>query len=292
MSATGAGSDSFVEKWLDAEPWHRLLLVFEPAATRGLRQLLESIGFELRTAALDSSDVRVAAGKLAWWADEWRLLADDAPRHPLTVALRTLATAPIDPSAGAAWANAALALASEDSDADVDAWIARWQPFAAAQADAASPWLRPHGLPTGRNESDAGSGSDRQQEASSTMHALSLACERLPRLHIDLQRGRLPVPLSALAGQRLDRAGFRGGEPRAEAAIADLARQLAPPLDAATKDRAACGYRRGQLALARLRARRLQQRPAEAWEGRTRLPPLRGAFAAWRARVTSGAASG
>jgi phytoene synthase len=289
--STSAGSDSFVDKWLGAEPWHRLLLVFEPSATRGTRQLLESIGFELRSAALDSSDVRVAGGKLAWWAEEWRMLAAGTPRHPLTVALRDLAAAPVDPAAGAAWASAALSLAREDSDAGIDAWIARWQPFAAAQARAFAPWLRAGDGDSGGDAAHADRGSDSRDPAS-RMHALALACERLPRLRTDIERGRLPVPLSTLAAQRLDRAGFRSDEPRANAAIEDLCRELAPHLAEAMNERTGTGYRRGQLALARLRIRSLQQRPAEAWQGRTRLPPMRAAFAAWRARVGAGTRGG
>lgn len=290
------GSESFVDKWLVAEPWHRLLLVFEPSATRVARQLLESIGFELRSAALDSSDARVAGGKLAWWAEEWRLLAAGTPRHPLTVALRVLAVTPVDSGAGAAWANAALALASDDSDPDIDAWLARWRPFAAAQWRAAAAWLpaaeQPGSLPaadSGRHVAETGAthamaGGDTAAAA----HAMSLACERLAWLRVDLQRGRLPLPLSILASHRLDRGGLDPAEPRAHAAIDDLAGQLRSRIAAARRHAGVDGYRRGQLALAQLRTERLQRHPADAWRGVTHLPPIRAVYAAWRARVARG----
>lgn len=259
-----AGATDFVDKWLAAEPWHRLLLVFERTLQREPRRLLESVGYELRAAALDSSDPRVAATKLGWWADEWRSLAADQPRHPLIIALRSIARGTIDAQAGSAWIAAAAALAESDGDADLSARRARWQRYAQAQVVAGQAWL------------DA-------RDADPRMHADALLVERALHLNIDLARGRLPVPLNALAKAGATRSQLATGEKEAQHALTAYMNELA---DTLVLDRSEMGqvsrYRRAQAALARVRADQLRRDPASAWTGVRPLPAWRSALNVWR----------
>ncbi len=256
-----APHQAFVDKWLASEPWHRLLLVFEPSTTRTRRAALEGIGFELRQAALTRSDPRVVAVKLEWWLQEWTVLAEGAPRHPLTRALPPCRRESL-PDLGAAWVQATLGLASEDSEPDLDGLLARWQRFADAQAAVAACWL--------------------PAPASPALHAFALAVEQLPQAAAELGRGRLPLPLSLLARHGGTRATLRDDPATAAAVIADHARALLSATPPVPPD--AENYRRRQAALARLRLRTAIRDPQATWAGDLRLPPLRALWSAWRAR--------
>ncbi|MBX3726923.1 MAG: hypothetical protein KF823_13510 [Xanthomonadales bacterium] len=261
------GADAFVGKWLAAEPWHRLLLLFEPPGLRAPRRLLEALGFELRRAALAASDPRVSAAKLAWWAQEWQALAARAPRHPLTCALSAIAPLPAAAAAGGlAWLQAATALAQGHDDATPEQRLARWQAFARGQAEATVSWL-----PGGHAADDQA-------------HGLALLAESLPGLAAPAAAGHLVLPLSALAAQGLVRADLRAGPPHPAlaAALAGFAGELSAhtaPLLAASG-----GYRHGQLQLARRLLAAVEARPAAAWQG-ARQPPGPGAvLALWWSR--------
>lgn len=258
-------SEVFVDKWLSVEHWHRLLLLFEGPDLRRKRSLVETLGYELRGCALDSSDARVSAAKLGWWLQEWQHLANGVPRHPLSCALLQDAGAGIDAAAGGQWIAAAANLASDEIDGDLEARQRRWLDFTRAQAKATRPWLPVE------SSLDAGA------------HALSLQIERLPAAAADLRRGRLPLPLSALARAGMTRAEL-GSEPAAAAnAIAGHAADLQQALSEAgsvVRD----PYRRMQAALARLLAAAVAKNGARAWSGMRTLPRFRAAFAVWRAR--------
>lgn len=260
---SGAAIDSFIEKWLAAEPWHRLLLSFESAQTRTLRTLLECIGFELRATALDSSDPRVATTKLGWWREEWQRLSAGEPRHPLTLELARIRSQPVDAQAGARWIDAAWRLAADVSDADLRARWQRWQDFTQAQSAAVAIDADTHDI--GRT------------------HALALIAERLLHWRVDLAHGRLPLPLNLAAGTGLDRAGLAVDSAQSRVALGDYAEALAEVAAEEAGIASASSYRRAQLALARLRAGQFQRLPALAWGEAPPLPRLRSAFAVWRA---------
>lgn len=254
--------DAFVEKWLAAEPWHRLQLVFEPTRQREARRLLESIGHELRATALDSSDARVVATKLGWWVQEWQGLTEGRPRHPLTVALAALPAGAIDADAGQDWIAAAASLAESDSDIDLSARRLRWQRYAQAQALAGNAWLDP-------------------AHAAHRLHADALMVERVLHFKADLARGRLPVPLSVLAAADVTRAQLAAGETAAQRALLRYLDDLQGLLDEAMPGETS-RYRRTQAALARLRLDQLRRAPASVWHGVRPLPGWRSALAAWR----------
>lgn len=253
MTAAAAG---FVGKWLAREPWHRLLLLFQPPAQRGLVELVEAIGHELRSAALASSDPRVSAGKLGWWAQEVGRWPDGSAHHPLLVALAQRPEAVADAGALRDWVAAAGELARDDSAPDLAALLRPWLAFARAQAAAF----------------DLGDRSDGRA------HALSLLAERLPLARQALAQGRLPVPLTSLAAHGGSRAALAAEPLLLSMVLREHAVELLPELAASS---AGSRYRRGQSALARLRLQRLQGGTVDA-PGRP-LPPLRSALAVWRA---------
>lgn len=266
MADIGREAGEFVDKWLAAEPWHRLLLVFEPPSARLLRQLTESIGYELRRTAFDSSDERVAMAKLGWWAEEWRHAAAGQPRHPLTGALARHAGAnAVDADAGMHWAAATLSLAQTAADADLAARIARWHHYADAQAMALRPLFG-------------------TETSISSLHVLALIAERLRAAPHEPARGRLPVTLADLAALGLTRSALSDDAAGAALALARHAAAVADALDAALSRHGRGGYRYAQAAVARLLARRAVYRPEAAWRGELRPPPLRALLAAWRAR--------
>lgn len=263
----------FIDTWLAAEPWHRLPGLFEAPAQRPARQLLEAIGFQLRNAALDSSDARVSAVKLPWWHEEMTLLGRGQPRHPLTRALAALQDgAGIDEERGRQWVLAAARLASDASDADLAARLPRWQDYARAQQLASTPWL------------PAAAGDDR-------LHGLALLAERLSAMAHDQRLGRLSLPLRQMARHGLDRAAVAAGtdDPAVAAALAGYAGELAAALagalaEARRKAQGTSGsaYRRGQARLAQAMARHAARQPAQAWAGRQRLPGALAVLSVWR----------
>lgn len=255
--------EDFVGKWLAAEPWHRLLLVFEPSTQRPTRTALEGIGFELRQAALNSSDPRVAAAKLGWWAEEWAHVVDGSARHPLSRLLPAVPGSQLVEH-GRHWVAAASALASDDSPADLDDLLGRWHRFAAAQAALSSHWLP-----------------QPETAASRQAHAVALLAEHLPGARSELERGRLPLPLSVLARHGLTRGLLRECDGSIPAAVADHAGQLLARSAASARD--GDTYRFRQLGVARVLLGRAVRRPAEVWSGERRVPALKALWAAWRA---------
>ncbi len=265
-------ADGFIDTWLTAEPWHRLPGAFQTASRRPLQQLLEAVGFQLRTAALDSSDSRVSAVKLPWWHEEMTLLGRGQPRHPLTRALAALPGSDFDEEAGRQWVLAAARLATDDSDADLAARLVRWHGYGQAQQQASAPWL-----PIAAGDAQ--------------LHGLALLAERLPAMAHDHRRGWLPLPLMQMARHGLDRSSVAGGadNPAVLAAVADYAGELTQALAAALararrkgSDAAGSGYRRGQARLAQMLARHIARQPRQAWSGQHRLPGPLAALSVWR----------
>ncbi len=258
------GEDSFVDKWLVAEPWHRLLAVFDNGPQRRSRQWLEALGYEFRQVALTASDPAVTAAKLGWWREEWRALAAGRPRHPLTLALHTAPHADIDLAAAGQWIAAAFTLADVDADPDTGSRHGRWQRFTQAQAGASRAWL---------GEPHAGD---------ADVHALALLAERLPALSAEREHGRLPLPLSRLASAGITRHRLYDNADRLATMLSSYADELAMRIAQAIGTPAS-PYRRGQAALAQRLLAHTRAAPAAIWAGQR--PPLRAraVWSVWRA---------
>jgi phytoene synthase len=255
VTAAAAG---FVGKWLEREPWHRLLLLFQPPARRGLVELVEAVGHELRSAALASSDPRVSAGKLGWWAQDAERWPAGGSTHPLLQALAQRPDAIADAGALRDWVAAAGALAGDQAATDLEALLQPWLAFSRAQAAAF----------------------DLDDRSDGRTHALSLLAERLPQARLALSQGRLPVPLTSLAGHGGSRAALATDPGLRAHVLLDHCVELARGLAASA---AGNRYRRGQAALARLRLQRSIRAGVRPGAESRALPPLRSAFTVWRA---------
>lgn len=129
---TRPGNDAiehFVAKWQRREPEMAQAEVFCPPAHRQRYRAWGALLHELREAAFELSDARVAEVKSQWWAEELLGLAEGRSRHPVTAPLQT-ATAPWQ-----ALVHALLGLSQHQArPGDTPAALARLTPLAAAIA--------------------------------------------------------------------------------------------------------------------------------------------------------------
>lgn len=83
----GEAIEHFVAKWQRREPEMAQAEVFCPPALRPRYRAWGSLLHELREAAFELSDARVAEVKSQWWAEELLGLAEGRSRHPVTAPL-------------------------------------------------------------------------------------------------------------------------------------------------------------------------------------------------------------
>lgn len=120
--------EHFVAKWQRREPEMAQAEVFCPPALRQRYRAWGALLHELREAAFELSDARVAEIKSQWWAEELLGLAEGRSRHPVTAPLQAQADAPWQ-----ALVHALLALPQHDArPGDTGASLARLAPLAEA----------------------------------------------------------------------------------------------------------------------------------------------------------------
>ncbi|HTA66576.1 MAG TPA: hypothetical protein VK753_13855 [Xanthomonadaceae bacterium] len=240
---------AFIAKWRAREPEMAFAEVFCPRTVRARFGLWGALVFEWREAAFELSDARPTEVKCSWWADESLRCAQDAPRHPLTVAL----SMPGLPWHALARGLSAMADAEPSRPVDREAALASVAPLADAVAMVEGALF------------DAPSAEDAKRAV-----AVHLLGERLRIGLMAADGGRVPLSLLARHGLRAQDLSGPQGEP----AACDWARELAAalpsqPFDAALYRRA-CGAFDGW---------HLRERAA----GRTRrMPSLRALTLAWR----------
>ncbi len=228
MSAPrGEAIEHFVAKWQRREPEMAQAEVFCPPALRPRYRAWGSLLHELREAAFELSDPRVAEVKNQWWAEELLGLADGRSRHPVTA---PLVGASVD------WAGlvrALLALPGQDTrPGDTAAALARVGAFASAVAGAEA---RVFGTPPGG-------------PADADAVAVHLLLHRLPEgLAAEDQAG---LPMSLLARHGLSAAQVAAGQ--GEALLRDWAGELLAALPPAARHPALFRRLRGGFDRARL----------------------------------------
>jgi hypothetical protein len=195
---------SYLDKWLEAEPDARLLLLFVPQARAPETTALLVLLHELEATAV-GLDPQPARAKLAWWQEELRRWLGGAARHPITQGLGLHPEAPeiaALPAAAAGWL-----------ELETVASHGQWVGAAQRQADAEGRAL----------SGGAGGGFD-------PAPVLARALVRFPRLATD-PRGVLP--LDVLAESRATRAEVAAaplGEPARRTLAALARRALATPV--------------------------------------------------------------
>ncbi|KFL37634.1 hypothetical protein [Arenimonas donghaensis] len=200
--------EHFVAKWQRREPEMAQAEVFCPPALRQRYRAWGALLHELREAAFELSDARVAEVKGQWWAEELLGLAEGRSRHPVTAPLREV-TAPWQ-----ALVHALLALPQHDArPGDTPAALARLAPLAAAIA-----------------ATEAGVFDARPAPQDADAVAVHLLLFRLPEgLASDDQAG---LPMRLLARHGLSAAEVAAGQ--GDALLRDWAAELlaaSPPAD-------------------------------------------------------------
>jgi len=240
----------FVAKWHRREPEMQQAEVFCAQPLRPRFRAWGATLHELREAAFELSDPRVAQVKSQWWAEELAGLSSGRSRHPATAPLAGLGVdfLPL--------ASALLAHAGEDWPRPADAGRAIGQvlPLAGALAASEAAIFDKDAAPD-----DAGA------------IAVHLLLQRLPDGLLAEDQARLPMHLLARHG--LDAAGVAAG--RGEALLRDWAGELLAALPPSARHpvpfrRMRSGFDRARLA--RLRAGRGFDPPG----------PLPSLFRAWR----------
>ncbi|HEY9143615.1 MAG TPA: hypothetical protein VIM90_06240, partial [Arenimonas sp.] len=127
----GEAIEHFVAKWQRREPEMAQAEVFCPPPLRMRYRAWGTLLHELREAAFELSDARVAEVKSQWWAEELLGLAEGRSRHPVTAPLAGL------PADWPALVHAIVALpAMPARPGDTAAALARLQAISAAIAQA------------------------------------------------------------------------------------------------------------------------------------------------------------
>lgn len=209
---TDTALQSYVDKWLAAQPAQRLALVFVDPPSRDASAALAALEQEWTASALGIREVQVAASKLQWWAEELAGAAASGGRHPLVRAVWAAPAARRVPvERWLAPVLAALAQLDVGTPADFDAQLQQAEPFNAALGALETAWWF---------------GADADAARAARMATLGHVLRILSWLDRDamIERLPLPLPMARLARHALDRDGLRSDSPaRRDAVRAQLA---------------------------------------------------------------------
>lgn len=186
---------SYIDKWLGVQPQQRVALVFvEPGKYPG-HVALAAMEQELLSAAYGIREPQVALTKLNWWAEELSSAHETGGRHPLTRVLFDDERAHAIPKER--WVAPVLAaMAQLEEGTAVDF---------AAQVNAASAL---HGA-LAELETNWWYGDAASPARAARIATLSHLLYALRRLQDDVERDRLPLPMSRLARFGLSRASLQ-----------------------------------------------------------------------------------
>ncbi|HET6805836.1 MAG TPA: squalene/phytoene synthase family protein [Frateuria sp.] len=207
MDAGHDALQSYVDKWLAAQPAQRVGLAFVDPARHGGHIALAALEQELLAAAYGIREPHVAATKLNWWAEELAAAAQTGGRHPLTQVLFADERATrIDNERWLAPVLAAMAQLEEGTAADFGAQLVAASQLHGALAALETAWWFGGSAPI-----------DRAARVATLAHLL----HALRRLDDDAERDRLPLPMTALARHGLSRDQLRHAGAARNAAVRD-----------------------------------------------------------------------
>lgn len=203
-------TQSFVDKWLAVQPQQRVALGFVDPAVRDERTALAALEQELIASAYGVREPQVAAAKLQWWAEELSGAAASGGRHPLTKLLFASDRArQVSPQLWLDPVLAAMAQLEQGTSSDFPSQVAASRNMHGALAALENAWWF---------------GADAPREAAARIATLSHLVFALSRLELDVERERLPLPMSRLARHGLSRGQLKEDSPaRREALKAQLA---------------------------------------------------------------------
>jgi phytoene synthase len=196
---------SFIDKWLTAQPQQRVALVFVDGREYAGHIALAALEQELLGAAYGIREPQVAVAKLNWWAEELAGAAASGGRHPLTQVLFDDERAhAIASEQWVAPVLAAMAQLEQGTAADFAGQLAAAAPLHGALATLETAWWYGVGASPARAARVA------------TLNHLLYA---LLRLEQDVERDRLPLPMAQLARHGLSRTQLRQPSPARQQAI-------------------------------------------------------------------------
>jgi phytoene synthase len=221
MEAGHDAFQSYVDKWLAAQPAQHLALAFVDPARHPGHVALAALEQEWLGAAYGIREPHVAATKLNWWAEELAGAAQSGGRHPLTQVLFD------DERAGRIGSErwlapvlAAMAQLEEGTAADFTAQLAAAAQLHGALAALETAWWF---------------GDSASSERSARVAALAHLLHALRRLDEDAERDRLPLPMAALARHNLSRGQLRHAGAARNAAVRDQLGEIAAAWRAASR---------------------------------------------------------
>ncbi|MCE5234035.1 MAG: phytoene synthase [Xanthomonadaceae bacterium] len=216
-----SGFESFLGKWLTAEPGQAIALGYLGAAQRDACCALACLEHELIAATYGIREPHVAAVKLNWWGEELARARQGEALHPLTQALFADARAAALPAAlYVAPVTAALERLGQGSVPDFDAQLAAAERFHGALAALETAfWYGPEAAPA----------------RAARLAALGHLGAALASLDAEGGHERLPLPMALLARHQLTREDLTRPSAARSAALRDQVRALAAAMDAARR---------------------------------------------------------
>ena len=212
MEAGHDALQSYVDKWLAAQPAQRVALAFVDPSRHAGHVALAALEQELLGAAYGIREPHVAATKLNWWAEELAGAAASGGRHPLTQVLFGHERAGrIGNERWLAPVLAAMAQLEEGTAADFPAQVAAAAPLHGALATLETAWWY---------------GDSASPERAVRMASLAHLLHALRRLDDDAERDRLPLPMAVLARHGLRRDQLREAGATRTAAVRDQLREI------------------------------------------------------------------
>lgn len=263
---------SYIDKWLAVQPQQRVALGFVHPSVRDERVALAAFEQELISSAYGIREPQVAAAKLQWWAEELSGAAASGGRHPLTKALFASPRAKAIPAqAWLAPVLAAMAQLEQGTSSDFAGQVAAARNMHGALAALETAWWF---------------GPEANSEAAADIATLSHLVFALSRLELDVDRERLPLPMSRLARHGLSRGQLKDDSPARRDAIKAQLDELAGGLRGAlAKGQPLSTFRglEGRTALATARGAARAAEPFAALHKRQALTGPATAFRAWGA---------
>lgn len=213
MDASHDALQSYVDKWLAAQPAQRVALAFVDPARHPGHIALAALEQELLAAAYGIREPHVAATKLNWWAEELANAPETGGRHPLTqVLFDDERAARMGSERWLAPVLAAMAQLEEGTAPDFGAQLTAASQLHGALAALETAWWF---------------GEAASPERAARLAALGHLLHALRRLDDDVERDRLPLPMASLARHGLSRDQLRRAGTARNAAVRDQLGELA-----------------------------------------------------------------
>ena len=216
--------DSFVAKWIAAEPELGIALNFLSPSQRASHAAFACLARELAHTCFAIREGDVAVAKLGWWHEELLRTQQGEPRHPLTQTLALhMDVSRLDPTLLNAVIAAALLQRERDPASDFADQIANFEKLFLPLADI-----------------EATIFGDLDSVGTARAAALSHALREVAGVTRVLESGHLALPLAALARHRLQRDQLGVDSPERRRAAADQLHAIVAGLDEAANGETRC----------------------------------------------------